>query len=169
MPGCPLTCADAQARGLGHVSSGTPGFEDPHKKPTSGAWRARPGPRARGTRSCRRARPQRPPASPPSQERGQAAEPVSGQTVTPRNSPRTPPADCRPENDHLHLRGGSRLRSPAWPIPSARTRSMGVPRSSRSVRSKPTTPATTAASPSTPVQPWSILPKHVWPGDRPHC
>ena len=36
----PLTCADAQARGHGHVSSRTSGCEDPHKKPTTRAWRA---------------------------------------------------------------------------------------------------------------------------------
>jgi hypothetical protein len=49
----PLTCADAQARGLGHARIGTSGFEDPHKKPATGVRRARPGPCAGRTRSGR--------------------------------------------------------------------------------------------------------------------
>jgi len=53
--------------------------------------------------------PQRPPASPPPQEQGQAAEPVSGQAATPRNRPPATTGRAPPGNDHLHLRSGSRL------------------------------------------------------------
>lgn len=79
----PLTCADAQARGLGHVGSGASGFEDPHKKPTTGARRIRPGPCARRTRSCRRT----PPEGPCEPIRGLSRERGAGEPCRDRDRP----------------------------------------------------------------------------------